>query len=191
MKEGKLIVVSAPSGSGKSTLVRALLDRQLPLAFSISATSRPPRGKEQDGIDYHFLSLENFKKKIEENAFVEYEEVYPNKFYGTLRSELENKWSTGQHIIFDVDVVGGLNIKSQYPKQTLALFIQAPSLKILEQRLRSRGTENEILIQERLTKATTEMESALKFDAVIINDDLDKAKKEIIQRVQDFLDQTE
>lgn len=191
MKEGKLIVVSAPSGSGKSTLVRALLDRQLPLAFSISATSRPPRGKEQDGIDYHFLSLENFKKKIEENAFVEYEEVYPNKFYGTLRSELESKWSTGQHIIFDVDVVGGLNIKSQYPKQTLALFIQAPSLKILEQRLRSRGTENEILIQERLTKATTEMESALKFDAVIINDDLDKAKKEIIQRVQDFLDQTE
>lgn len=191
MKEGKLIVVSAPSGSGKSTLVRALLDRQLPLAFSISATSRPPRGKEQDGIDYHFLSLENFKKKIEENAFVEYEEVYPNKFYGTLRSELESKWSTGQHIIFDVDVVGGLNIKSQYPKQTLALFIQAPNLKILEQRLRSRGTENEILIQERLTKATTEMESALKFDAVIINDDLDKAKKEIIQRVQDFLDQTE
>ena len=191
MKEGKLIVVSAPSGSGKSTLVRALLDRQLPLAFSISATSRPPRGKEQDGIDYHFLSLENFKKKIEENAFVEYEEVYPNKFYGTLRSELESKWSTGQHIIFDVDVVGGLNIKSQYPKQTLALFIQAPNLKILEQRLRSRGTENEILIQERLTKATIEMESALNFDAVIINDDLDKAKKEIIQRVQDFHDQTE
>ena len=191
MKERKLIVVSAPSGSGKSTLVRALLDRQLPLAFSISATSRPPRGKEQDGIDYHFLSLENFKKKIEENAFVEYEEVYPNKFYGTLRSELESKWSTGQHIIFDVDVVGGLNIKSQYPKQTLALFIQAPNLKILEQRLRSRGTENEILIQERLTKATIEMESALNFDVVIINDDLDKAKKEIIQRVQDFLDQTE
>lgn len=191
MKEGKLIVVTAPSGGGKSTLVRALLDRQLPLAFSISATSRPPRGKEQDGIDYHFLSLENFKKKIEENAFVEYEEVYPGKFYGTLRSELEKKWSKGQHIIFDVDVVGGLNIKSQYPKQTLALFIQAPSLKILEQRLRSRGTENEILIQERLTKATTEMESALKFDAVIINDDLDKAKKEIIQRVQDFIDQTE
>lgn len=191
MKEGKLIVVSAPSGGGKTTLVQSLLSQNLPLSFSISATSRPPRGKEQDGVDYHFLELDDFKKKIEADAFVEYEEVYPGKFYGTLRSELEKKWSKGQHIIFDVDVVGGLNIKSQYPKQTLALFIQAPSLKILEQRLRSRGTENEILIQERLTKATIEMESALNFDAVIINDDFDKAKKEIIQRVQDFLDQTE
>ena len=184
-------MVSAPSGSGKTTLVQSLLSQNLPLSFSISATSRPPRGKEQDGVDYHFLELDDFKKKIEADAFVEYEEVYPGKFYGTLRSELEKKWSKGQHIIFDVDVVGGLNIKSQYPKQTLALFIQAPSLKILEQRLRSRGTENEILIQERLTKATIEMESALNFDAVIINDDFDKAKKEIIQRVQDFLDQTE
>ena len=191
MKEGKLIVVSAPSGGGKTTLVQSLLSQNLPLSFSISATSRPPRGKEQDGVDYHFLELDDFKKKIEADAFVEYEEVYPGKFYGTLRSELEKKWSKGQHIIFDVDVVGGLNIKSQYPKQTLALFIQAPSLKILEQRLRSRGTENEILIQERLTKATIEMESALNFDAVIINDDFNKAKKEIIQRVQDFLDQTE
>ena len=191
MKEGKLIVVSAPSGGGKTTLVQSLLSQNLPLSFSISATSRPPRGKEQDGVDYHFLELDDFKKKIEADAFVEYEEVYPGKFYGTLRSELEKKWSKGQHIIFDVDVVGGLNIKSQYPEQTLALFIQAPSLKILEQRLRSRGTENEILIQERLTKATIEMESALNFDAVIINDDFDKAKKEIIQRVQDFLDQTE
>jgi guanylate kinase len=191
LKEGKLIVVSAPSGGGKTTLVQSLLSQNLPLSFSISATSRPPRGKEQDGVDYHFLELDDFKKKIEADAFVEYEEVYPGKFYGTLRSELEKKWSKGQHIIFDVDVVGGLNIKSQYPKQTLALFIQAPSLKILEQRLRSRGTENEILIQERLTKATIEMESALNFDAVIINDDFDKAKKEIIQRVQDFLDQTE
>ena len=190
MSAGKLIVVSAPSGSGKSTLVQALLDQNLPLAFSISATSRLPRGKEQDGIDYHFLSLADFKKKIEEDAFVEYEEVYPGKFYGTLRSEVEDKWSKGQNIIFDVDVIGGLNIKAQYPDQTLAIFIQAPSLKILEQRLRARGTENENLLKERLTKAKTEMEFVKEFDIVVVNDDLEHAKKEMIQRVKAFTDQT-
>ena len=189
MKEGKLIVVSAPSGSGKSTLVHALLKQKLPLAFSISATSRPPRGKEQDGIDYHFLSLENFKKKIKEKAFVEYEEVYPNKFYGTLRSELEQKWLAGQHIIFDVDVFGGLNIKSQYPDQTLAIFIQAPSLEILEERLRIRGTESEAFVEERLTKAKLEMESATQFDVVMVNDDLESAQKEMHQLVRSFIEQ--
>tara|TARA_B100002019_G_scaffold289926_1_gene306572 strand:- start:1477 stop:2049 length:573 start_codon:yes stop_codon:yes gene_type:complete len=189
LKEGKLIVVSAPSGSGKSTLVKALLENDLPMAFSISATSRPPRGKEQDGIDYHFLTPEAFQKKIAENAFVEYEEVYPAKFYGTLREELQNKWSAGQHIIFDIDVVGGLNIKSQYPEQTLSIFVQAPNLKVLEERLRSRATEDEALIQERLAKAQLEMESATEFDVVIVNDDLEQAKKEMFQKVKAFVEQ--
>ena len=131
MKDGKLIVISAPSGSGKSTLVNFMLEQKLPLAFSISATSRKPRPKEKEGIDYHFLTPQAFKRKIEEEAFVEYEEVYPKNFSGTLHSELESKWSKGQHIIFDVDVVGGLNIKSQYPDQTLSIFIQAPVLIFL------------------------------------------------------------
>lgn len=182
-------MVSAPSGSGKSTLVRALLEQNLPLVFSISATSRPPRGKEEDGADYNFLSHENFKKKIEENAFVEYEEVYPGKFYGTLHSEIENKWSTGQNIIFDVDVVGGLNIKSQYPEQTLSIFIQAPSLEVLKRRLRARGTESETLLQERLDKAKFEMESASSFDIVVVNNDLERAKKELFDHVNVFLNQ--
>ena len=189
MKKGKLIVVSAPSGSGKTTLVQSLLSQNLPLSFSISATSRLPRGKEQDGVDYHFLELDDFKKKIEANAFIEYEEVYPEKFYGTLRSELEKKWSKGQHIIFDVDVVGGLNIKSQYPDQTLAIFIQPPGLEVLEKRLCTRGTESEALMQERLSKAKVEMESASKFDVVVVNDDLESAKKEFSDRVKAFLDQ--
>jgi len=180
-------VVSAPSGSGKSTLVHALLKQNLPLAFSISATSRSPRGKEKDGVDYHFLTPEAFQKKIAENAFVEYEEVYPDKFYGTLREELQNKRSTGQHIIFDIDVVGGINIKSQYPKDTLSIFVQAPNLKVLEERLRSRATEDEALIQERLAKAQLEMESSTEFDVVIVNEDLEQAKKEIYKRVKAFI----
>ena len=180
-------MVSAPSGSGKSTLVHALLKQNLPLAFSISATSRSPRGKEKDGVDYHFLTPEAFQKKIAENAFVEYEEVYPDKFYGTLREELQNKRSTGQHIIFDIDVVGGINIKSQYPKDTLSIFVQAPNLKVLEERLRSRATEDEALIQERLAKAQLEMESSTEFDVVIVNEDLEQAKKEIYKRVKAFI----
>jgi len=180
-------VVSAPSGSGKSTLVHALLKQNLPLAFSISATSRSPRGKEKDGVDYHFLTPEAFQKKITENAFVEYEEVYPDKFYGTLREELQNKRSTGQHIIFDIDVVGGINIKSQYPEDTLSIFVQAPNLKVLEERLRLRATEDEALIQERLAKAQLEMESSTEFDVVIVNEDLEQAKKEIYKRVKAFI----
>ena len=134
-----------------------------------------------------FWPLKLFKKKIAENAFIEYEEVYPARFYGTLRDELQNKWSAGQHIVFDIDVVGGLNIKSQYPEQTLSIFIQAPNLKVLEERLRSRATEDEALIQERLAKAQLEMESATKFDVVIVNDDLEQAKKEMFQKVKAFL----
>jgi guanylate kinase len=190
LKRGKLIVVSAPSGSGKTTLVRALLSQRITLTFSISATSRPPRGNEQNGKDYHFLSAADFKKKIKENDFVEFEEVYPDKFYGTLRSEVEEKVKAGQHIIFDVDVVGGLNIKNQFPDQTLALFIKAPSFKDLEKRLRSRSTESETLIDERLAKAKIELEYAPKFDRIIINDDLQRAEQEICQLVTAFLDQS-
>ena len=140
---GKLVVFSAPSGSGKTTLVHHLLHQGLPIGFSISATSRPPRGKEKDGVDYFFMSENSFREKIAENAFLEYEEVYEGTFYGTLRSEVDRLWKTGKTVLFDIDVVGGLNVKRQYPDQCLALFIQPPSLSELEKRLRGRGTDNE------------------------------------------------
>ena len=187
--EGKLIIFSAPSGAGKTSIIKYLLDKISSTEFSISATSRKPRENEKNGIDYYFMTPEAFQKKIAENAFVEFEEVYPAKFYGTLREELQNKWSAGLHIIFDIDVVGGLNIKSQYPEQTLSIFVQAPNLKVLEERLRSRATEDEALIQERLAKAQLEMESATEFDVVIVNDDLEQAKKEMFQKVKAFVEQ--
>ena len=172
MKEGKLFVFSAPSGSGKTTLVKHLLTENLPLGFSISATSRKPRGKEKNCVDYHFLSSSDFQNKIKENAFVEYEEVYDDVFYGTLKSEIKLLWSQGKHVLFDIDVKGGINIKKQYPQNTLALFIQPPSKKILEERLRGRDTENEEDIQMRLARTEEEMSFAVQFYSVIINDDL-------------------
>lgn len=187
MKQGKLFVFSAPSGSGKTTLVRHLLSQEIPLGFSISATSRKLRGTEIEGTDYHFLSLSEFKQKISENAFVEYEEVYAGVFYGTLKSEIERLWNEGKHVLFDIDVKGGLRIKDQYPEQTLALFIQPPSKKDLELRLRGRGTETEEAIQTRLDRAEEELSFAPKFDAVIVNDDLEKAKNEVVQQVQGFI----
>ena len=188
MKEGKLFVFSAPSGSGKTTLVKHLLTENLPLGFSISATSRKPRGKEKNGVDYHFLSSSDFQNKIKENAFVEYEEVYDDVFYGTLKSEIKRLWSQGKHVLFDIDVKGGINIKKQYPQNTLALFIQPPSKKILEERLRGRDTENEEDIQMRLARAEEEMSFAVQFDSVIINDDLETAKKEVVRQVRWFID---
>ena len=185
--KGKLFVFSAPSGSGKTTLVRHLLSQEIPLGFSISATSRKLRGTEIEGTDYHFLSLSEFKQKISENAFVEYEEVYAGVFYGTLKSEIERLWNEGKHVLFDIDVKGGLRIKDQYPEQTLALFIQPPSKKDLELRLRGRGTETEEAIQTRLDRAEEELSFAPKFDAVIVNDDLEKAKNEVVQQVQAFI----
>ena len=143
MNSEKLIVFSAPSGSGKTTLVNHLLEQSLPLGFSISATSRAPRGKEKDGVEYHFLSPEGFKEKIRENAFVEYEEVYENTFYGTLTSELKRLWKEGKQVLFDIDVKGGLTIKKKYPKQTLSIFVQPPSIEELENRLRHRATDSE------------------------------------------------
>lgn len=188
MKTGKLIVFSAPSGSGKTTLVRHLLSQSLPLGFSISATSRSPRGTEQDGVDYHFLSPDEFKKYIDQDAFIEYEEVYQGLFYGTLQSELQRLWDQDQHILFDIDVKGGLNIKKKCPANTLSIFVQPPAIEVLEERLRKRATDKEETIQERVQKARIEMRFATEFDRILINDDLETAKKEVVQIVRNFIE---
>ena len=187
MKAGKLIVLSAPSGSGKTTLVQYLLTLDFPLGFSISATSRPLRGSEKEGVDYYFLSQAQFEAKIKAQAFLEYEQVYRGVYYGTLNAEITRLWEQKKHILFDIDVQGGLTIKEKFPEQTLALFIQPPSLEELEIRLRKRATDNEVKIQERLLKAQNELEYASEFDQIIINDNLDKAKQEITQCVKNFI----
>lgn len=184
----KLIVFSAPSGSGKTTIVKHLLQNtDLPLEFSISAASRDPRGEEIHGKDYYFLSIEDFKAKIANNEFIEHEEVYTNNFYGTLKSEVERIWALGKAVIFDIDVIGGLNIEKQFPKETLSIFVQPPNKVELEKRLRGRATETEEKIQMRLAKADRELSYAEKFDAIITNDNLDIAKQEAYQLVSKFL----
>lgn len=188
MSNGKLIVFSAPSGSGKTTIVRYLLEqKELHLDFSISATSREKRGEEIDGRDYYFLSASEFQKKIDDNAFVEYEEVYKDNYYGTLKSELERIWAEGKHVIFDIDVIGGLNIKKQYPKQTLAVFVSPPSVEELERRLRFRQTETDEKIQMRLAKAEKEIAKANEFDVILKNYDLEIAKNDAYKLVYDYL----
>lgn len=188
MNKGKLLVFSAPSGSGKTTIVRYLLEqKELHLDFSISATSRPKRGEEVNGHDYYFLSAEEFQQKIDENAFVEYEEVYKDNFYGTLKSELERIWAAGKHVIFDIDVVGGLHIKEQYPEQTLAVFVSPPSVEELERRLRYRQTETEEKIQMRLAKAEREIAESHKFDIILKNYDLENAKVDAYKLVSNYL----
>lgn len=186
-KNGKLIVFSAPSGSGKTTLVRYLLAQDIPFGFSISATSRLPRGAEQDGVDYYFLTEAAFREKITQNAFLEYEEVYSGTFYGTLRTEVERLWASAKHVLFDIDVVGGLNIKQQFPEECLALFVQPPSLEELEKRLRGRGTDSEETIQQRLAKAKEELAYAPQFDRVIVNDNLETAQQEVRKAIKQFL----
>ncbi|MCF6214331.1 MAG: guanylate kinase [Flavobacteriaceae bacterium] len=187
MKQGKLIVFSAPSGSGKTTIVKYLLEqRELKLGFSISATSRPIRGKEIEGKDYHFISTEAFKKHIKQGDFVEYEEVYTDNFYGTLKSEVARIWALGKNVIFDIDVVGGLNIKKQFSENTLAIFVQPPSVAIMEQRLRNRNTETEVKIKERVAKAEKELKFANDFDVILVNDVLEKAQNEAYKLVKDF-----
>ena len=184
----KLIIFSAPSGSGKTTIVRHLLSiEKFNLAFSISATSRLPRGKEQHGKEYYFLSVENFKKHIENDDFLEWEEVYAENFYGTLKSEVERLWSLGKTVVFDIDVVGGLRLKNQFPEQSLAIFIKPPSVEELEKRLRQRQTESEEKIKMRLDKAHQELAEAHKFDVVIENDNLERALKESENVVKNFL----
>ena len=183
----KLIIFSAPSGSGKSTIINFLLKQNLNLYFSISATSRPPRGTEQNGVEYFFLTPEEFKQHIANNDFLEYEEVYPNRFYGTLKTQVEKQLSAGQNIIFDVDVVGGCNIKKFYGDRALSLFIQPPSIDELRNRLQKRGTDSPEIIENRVAKAEFELTFANKFDAVIINDNLEEAEIKALQIIQTFL----
>jgi len=184
---GKLIIFSAPSGSGKTTIVRRLLDKNLPLEFSISACNRQKRLNEKHANDYYFLSTEEFKHKIEQSDFVEWEEVYPGQYYGTLKSEINRIWKEGKHVVFDIDVVGGLNIKKQYKDKALAIFIMSPSIKELEKRLISRSTDDENQIKKRLDKAEYELSFAPKFDKIIVNVELEKAIKEAEEMVVSFL----
>jgi guanylate kinase len=184
---GKLIIFSAPSGSGKSTIINHLIKSGLDFKFSISATSRKPRGAERDGVEYYFLTPERFKEKIAAGEFVEYEEVYPDCFYGTLKSEIENKLEAGYDMLFDVDVVGGLNIKSFYGDKALAVFIQPPNVEALRSRLEKRSTDSLEMIEKRVAKAEWELEFAPKFDVVIVNDSIEKAQKETERVVREFL----
>lgn len=187
MKHGKLIIFSAPSGSGKTTLVRHLLQRDLDLEFSISATSRPKRDNEVDGRDYYFLSEDEFRDKVEKGEFLEWEEVYNNTFYGTLRQEVNRIWDKGKHVIFDMDVIGGLNLKKLYHDQALAIFVKPPSIEELGHRLRYRQTESEEKISQRLEKAGRELSRAQEFDHIILNRDLTQAKLEAENLVKLFL----
>ena len=189
MGKGKLIVFSAPSGSGKTTLVHYLLKKILNLSFSISATSRKPRENEIDGKDYFFLSKENFISKINNGKFLEYEEVYDGIFYGTLLDEVEKKWEKGKHVIFDIDVVGGINIKKLFPERTLAIFVKPPSIESLEERLNNRGDDSPEEIHQRVGKALKEMEYSSQFDEVILNDKLEESKRIAFEYVDKFLSQ--
>ena len=185
---GKLIVFSAPSGSGKTTIVRHLLAQEaLNLEFSISATSREPRGEEQHEKDYYFISLKEFKQHIKDGDFLEWEEVYRDNFYGTLKEEVHRIWAMGKHVIFDIDVVGGLRIKKKFPKRTLAVFVKPPSVDELKIRLKKRKTESEDKINMRIAKASVELATAPQFDHIILNDNLDKALREADRLVAEFI----
>ncbi|RZJ75298.1 MAG: guanylate kinase [Flavobacterium sp.] len=191
MEKGKLIVFSAPSGSGKTTIVRHLLEqRELDLEFSVSATTREARGTEQNGKDYYFMSLEDFKKHIKGEDFVEWEEVYRDNFYGTLKSEVERIWALGKHVIFDIDVAGGLRIKKKFPNETLAVFVKPPSIDELKIRLKKRSTESDDKINMRIAKASVELATAPQFDTIIRNYDLDIAKEDAYKLVKDFIAKT-
>lgn len=184
---GKLVIISAPSGAGKTTIVKHLLDSGLNLSFSVSATTRALRGNEIDGVDYFFLTVQEFKKRIENNEFVEWEEVYKDIFYGTLKSELERIWANGNHVLFDVDVNGGVNLKNKFGTDSIAIFIMPPSVEELENRLVKRGTDTLEKIKTRIEKAGNELKRSNQFDTIITNHQLDKAKEEALKIVSSFL----
>lgn len=186
---GRLIIFSAPSGTGKSTIVNYLLNKNLRLMFSISATSRLPRGEEKHGKEYYFLTPEEFRMRIKQGDFLEYEEVYEDNFYGTLKNEVDRILESGNNVVFDVDCVGGLAIKKIYGEKALSIFIMPPSVEELRNRLEKRGTDSAEVIQNRLDKATHEMSFASQFDVVVMNDDFDKAKRETLKLIRQFIDQ--
>jgi guanylate kinase len=185
--KGKLIIFSAPSGAGKTTIVKHLLKKGFNLEFSVSATSRPPRGNEKHGKDYYFLTADDFKKKIANNEFLEWEEVYTDKFYGTLKSEVERIRREGKNVVFDVDVVGGCNIKDYYGDEALSVFIQPPSVETLEKRLKARSTDSEEVIKTRIEKAKYELSFAPRFDKIIVNDKLEDALEEAEKTLEEFI----
>ncbi len=185
----KIVIFSAPSGSGKSTIINYLLNQNLNISFSISATSRMPRGTEKDGIEYYFLTPDEFRAKITNNEFLEFEEVYTDRFYGTLKAEVERILNNGMHVVFDVDVVGGLNIKKHYGNRALTVFIQPPSIDELRNRLEKRGTDTQEVIESRLAKAEFELSYATQFDAIIVNDDFDRAKRDTIAVLKHFFEE--
>ncbi len=184
----KVIIFSAPSGSGKSTIINYLMQQQLNLHFSISATSRPPRGTEQHGVEYFFLSPQEFRERIANGEFLEYEEVYKDRFYGTLRSQIDAQLARGENVVCDVDVLGGQNIKKHYGDRALSLFIQPPSIEALRQRLEGRGTDSAEVIADRIARAEFELSFAPKFDKVVVNDDLATAQQESLHIVKDFIE---
>jgi guanylate kinase len=185
--QGKLVIISAPSGAGKTTIVKHLLESGLNLSFSVSATTRQIRGKETDGIDYFFLTVPEFRRRVENNEFVEWEEVYKDLLYGTLKSEMERIWASGMNVLFDVDVKGGINLKNIFGTRSIAIFIMPPSVSELENRLVKRATDDPEKIRMRVVKAKEEMKLANQFDIVIINNQLDRAKEEAYKIVSSFL----
>ena len=186
-KQGKLLIFSAPSGSGKSTIINYLMEQGLNLHFSVSATSRPPRGQEQHGVEYFFLTPEEFRSRIDKGDFLEYEEVYKDRYYGTLKEQVDSQLSRGENVVCDVDVLGGKNIKKAYGDRALSLFIQPPSIEALRARLVGRATDSEEVINDRIARAEFELSFAEKFDTVVVNDDLAVAKAEALQKVKEFL----
>ena len=191
MSRGKLIIISAPSGTGKSTIIGWLMKEhpEFNLAFSISCTSRPPRGTEQNGVEYFFLSPEEFRQRIENDEFLEYEEVYEGRFYGTLKAQVERQLEAGQNVVFDVDVKGGVNIKKYYGDESMSLFIQPPSIAELRKRLEGRGTDAPEVIDQRIARAEFELTFADKFDKIVVNDDLAQAEADALEQVQAFLNE--
>lgn len=186
--KGKVIIFSAPSGSGKSTIISRLMkNEELRLAFSVSCTSRPPRGQERDGVEYFFVSPDEFRRRIENNEFLEYEEVYKDRYYGTLKQQVENQLDKGENVVLDIDVKGGCNIKKYYGDKALSVFIQPPSVEELRKRLTGRGTDAPNVIEARIARASFELTFADKFDRVVINDDLEKAVEEALTIVREFI----